>query len=330
MTSLKFALCLTCLLLWITASANNIKLSVRQEGGLISANAGDTVTLRCFYEGDVVMFFWYKQTQGQKPKLMSILYKYDQNKITFTDEFKNSSRFSLKTKSGNYHLTISDMRVSDSAIYYCASCSAYNFVFGDGVTVSVKGSGSNVPALVHQSVSGSIQPGDSVTLNCTVQTGTYDEQHSVYWFKDSEEARPGLIYTHGDRKDQCVYNLPLQSLNASHAETYHCGLASCGHILFGNGTKLDFRYADSLVLVYFLGGALVLTTTLTVLLTLLVYRLHKANSCRYTDSQASSTVNAEGDEEADNLHYAALRKQRFSSSEKQKEQSHCVYSTVRQ
>ncbi|KAF3836440.1 hypothetical protein F7725_028998, partial [Dissostichus mawsoni] len=108
----------------------------------------------------------------------------------------------------------------------------------------------NIPASVHQSASEIIQPGDSVTLNCTVHTGSCDGEHSVYWCKNSEDS-PGLIYTRGGRNDQCerkpntqthtcVYNLPMESLNLSHAGT-HCAVASCGHILFGNGTKLDFE-----------------------------------------------------------------------------------------
>ncbi len=89
-----------------------------------------------------------------------------------------------------------------------------------------------------------------MTLNCTVHTGTCDGEHSVYWFRDSEGSHPGLIYTHGDRNDQCerkpntqthtcVYNLPMKSLNLSHAGTYYCAVASCGHILFGSEKKLD-------------------------------------------------------------------------------------------
>ena len=89
-----------------------------------------------------------------------------------------------------------------------------------------------------------------MTLNCTVHTGTCDDgDHSVYWFKNSQESHPGIIYTHGGRNDQCernsntqthtcVYNLPMKSLNLSHAGT-DCAVASCGQILFGNGTKMD-------------------------------------------------------------------------------------------
>uniref|UniRef100_A0A8C9X2C5 Ig-like domain-containing protein n=1 Tax=Sander lucioperca TaxID=283035 RepID=A0A8C9X2C5_SANLU len=134
-------------------------------------------------------FYWYKQTLGQKPRLISTLFK----------------------------------------------SSSYKFEFCKGVTVNVKGSGLKVAATVHQSASESIQPGGSVTLNCTVHTGTCDGEHSVYWFKKSEESQPGLIYTHGGRNDQCerkpntqthtcLYKLPMKSLNLSHAGTYYCAV----------------------------------------------------------------------------------------------------------
>ncbi|KAJ4949061.1 hypothetical protein JOQ06_020579 [Pogonophryne albipinna] len=70
-----------------------------------------------------------------------------------------------------------------------------------GTTISVTGSGLNIPASVHQSASEIIQSGDSVTLNCTVHTGSCDGEHSVYWFKNSEDS-PGLLYTRGGRNDQ--------------------------------------------------------------------------------------------------------------------------------
>ncbi|CDQ87837.1 unnamed protein product [Oncorhynchus mykiss] len=106
--------------------------------------------------------------------------------------------------------------------------------------------------ILQQPVSESIQPGDSVTLNCTVHTETCVGEHSVYWFRHgSGESHQGIIYTHGDRSDQCekspeagsttqscVYNLPKRNLSLSDAGTYYCAVASCGEILFGNGTKL--------------------------------------------------------------------------------------------
>ncbi|XP_071334028.1 immunoglobulin kappa light chain-like [Trachinotus anak] len=346
MTSLKFALYLIALFLWRIAFVTNLKSSswVHQDSGFIPAEVGDNVTLRCFYEGDVAaMFFWYKQTLGQKPRRVSSFYKHDKTG-SFTDEFKKNARFSLDTNPGNNHLTISDLRISDSATYYCISCSAYKINFVEGITVSVQGSGLNVQSMIYQPGSETIQPGGSATLSCTVHTGTCDGEHSVYWFKDSEESHPGLIYTHDqcERKPEtqthtCVYNLPIQNLNRSQSGTYYCAVASCGHILFGNGTKLDFEdEVNSLnPLVYFLSGALAFTTILSVLLAFSIYKITKRNSCLCTESgarfSAPSTANAEGYEDSDNLHYAALKEPRVNRTRRQRDDtlSQCVYSSVR-
>uniref|UniRef100_A0A4W6DHW5 Ig-like domain-containing protein n=1 Tax=Lates calcarifer TaxID=8187 RepID=A0A4W6DHW5_LATCA len=349
MTPLKFAFYLTYLFLGnvIIIIVSNFEHLFFLHG-FFQANTGENMTLQCFYEGDAVMFYWYKQTLGQKPRLISTFYKHDESG-TFRNEFMNNPRFTLKTGNGNNHLTISDLQISDSATYYCIGCYAYDFEFVEGATISVNGSGLNIQALVHQSESETIQPGGSETLNCTVHTGTCDGEHSFYWFKNSnsqkKESNAGLIYTHGDRNDQCerkpntqthtcVYNLPMKNLNLSHAGTYYCAVASCGHILFGNEKKLDKQ--DSLNLVYFLSGALAFTTILAVLLTYAAYTMKNRNSCPCTDSQVrsslASTPNTEGYQDSDNLHYAALRKHKVNRSTKHRDntQSECVYSTVRQ
>ncbi|XP_036969295.1 uncharacterized protein LOC119027885 [Acanthopagrus latus] len=344
MNTMWFALCLTYLFLGRIAPSTVWKTStyVRQDSGFLSANRGDNVTLHCFYRGDAVMFYWYKQTLGQKPRLLSTYFKRDKSGI-FQNEFKNDSRLALDTGNGNNHLTISDLRISDSATYYCTGCYVYDFEFAEGITVSVKGSGLNIPALVHQSASESIQPGGSV--NCTAHTGICDGEHSVYWFRHSEGLHPGLMYTHGGRNDQCgrknntqthtcVYNLPMKSLNLSHAGTY-CAIASCGHMLFGEEKKLDSeRKGDYSVLVYCLIGALTFSTILVVLLAYAAYTLKKRHRCGCTDSQSSASLspNAGNNQDSDNLHYAALKEFRPNWSPRQTDdtQSECVYSGVRQ
>ncbi|XP_039677648.1 immunoglobulin kappa light chain-like [Perca fluviatilis] len=350
MTSPKFLFYLTCLFFGKVAQTTDPKLSssLHQESGLVSAKTGDNFTLRCFYEGDVASrFYWYKQTLGQKPKLISTYDKYNAKRI-FHDEFKNNSRFTLDMENGKNHLKITDLRVSDSATYYCASSFTYIFEFAEGTLVDVEGSGLKVPATVHQSASESIQPGGSVTLDCTVHTGTCGREHSVYWFKKSGESQPGLIYTHGGRNDQCerkpntqthtcIYKLLMKSLNLSHAGTYYCAVASCGHILFGNGIKLNFEdevYSPGLV--YFLSSALTFTTILSVLLAFSLYKVNKRNSCQSPENQARfpspSTANAEGYQDADNIHYAALRVNLPNRSRRQRNHTNdeCVYSSVKQ
>uniref|UniRef100_A0A671XVA2 Uncharacterized LOC115589433 n=2 Tax=Sparus aurata TaxID=8175 RepID=A0A671XVA2_SPAAU len=342
MTSLRLVFHLTCLFLGIMAQMTDLSVTVRQERRFVSANIGDHVCLQCFYEGDdTAWLYWYKQPLGQKPQLISTFYRFDHNG-TFYNEFKNNPRFTLETGDGTNHLTIFELSISDSATYYCASGYTFVFSFTEGTTVSVKGSGLNIPAWVHQSASGNIQPRGSVTLNCTVHTGTCDGEHSVYWFKHSQESHPGLIYTHGGRNDQCerkdnthtcVYNLQMTSLNLSHAGTYYCAVASCGHILFGDGTKLDIEdKIDSPFLVYFLSGALTFTTILVVLLALSLFKMKRRNSYQSTESQArlsAPSTNEEG--RRDDLHYAALNVNLPNRSRRQRNNtnSECVYSSVK-
>ncbi|XP_044196644.1 uncharacterized protein LOC122973303 [Thunnus albacares] len=348
MTSPVFAFYLTCLFLVEMAQMTDLKFSssVRQDSGFISANGGDEVTLQCSYEGVVSRLYWYKQILGQKPRLISTFYIYESNG-TFHNELKNNPRFTLDNENKKNNLKITDLHISDSATYYCISSYSYSYEFLESIIVNVKGSGLNIEASVHQSASENIQPGGSVTLNCIVHTGTCDDgKHSVYWFKNSQESHPGIIYTHGGRNDQCernnntqthtcVYNLPMKSLDLSHNGTYYCAVASCGQILFGNGTTLDIENeVNSLVLVYFLSGALVFTTILSVLSAFSVCMMNMINSFKSAESQARisspSTVNAKGYKAAENLYYAALSVNLTNRRRRQNQTwSECVYYSVK-
>ncbi|XP_005940264.1 uncharacterized protein LOC102314309 isoform X2 [Haplochromis burtoni] len=201
---------------------------------------------------------------------------------------------------------------------------------------------SNVQAVVQQSASEIIQQGDSVTLNCTVHTGTCDEEHSVYWFQNSDESHsqshPGLIYTHWGGNDQCekeaktqthtcVYNLPMNNLNLSHAGTYYCAVASCGHILFGNGTKLDFEHN------VFWSGTFAVTSILSVLLAFSVCVISKKCICKSPESQASlPKADATGFQEAERLYFpsSTVNLRNRSRSRKDRTWSECVYYSVKQ
>ncbi|CAI5672425.1 unnamed protein product [Oreochromis niloticus] len=351
MTPPKLVFYLTCLFLVEFTQMNHLKQprNLHQEKGFISAKVGDTLILRCFHDSDAAKYYWYKQLLGQKLQLISNTYKFDKNG-TFYDEFKDNPRFTLETDVGINHLQISNVQITDTATYFCASGLSFVFEFGEGTKVIVKSQGLSIKALVQQSASETIQPGGSVTLNCTVHTGTCDGERSIYWFKKTEESQhPGLIYTHGGGNDQCerktqtqtntcVYTLPMNGLNLSHAGTYYCAVASCGHILFGKGTKLDFeRNVDSLGLVYFLGGALIFVMILSGFLAFLICKMNGRNCCQYSESHVGQssphTTNAEqGYRDADSLHYAALRVNQTKQSRRLKDDamSECVYSSVKQ
>uniref|UniRef100_A0A3B3Z4E9 Ig-like domain-containing protein n=1 Tax=Poecilia mexicana TaxID=48701 RepID=A0A3B3Z4E9_9TELE len=303
--------------------------SVHQESSFTSALVGDKVTFRCFYKGeDSAWICWYKQSLGQKPKLISSFYNYGTKK-TFYNEFQNNGRFQLGGENHTYYLTVSDLRVSDSATYYCAVNYAKVLTFAEGNTVSVRDSGSDIQASVDQPKHATVLPGASVTLNCTVQTGSCGGEHRVYWFRNSDGSPPGLVYEHGTKNEQCetnpyrqthtcVYDLPVENLDASHAGTYYCAVASCGHIAFGNGTTLDFTEQP---------------TNHNLKLNLFLFFIHLefcSNIHIFNRPRITIMYFQDNHRDSGGLHYASINVESSSRSQKQRRSSKsvCVYSTV--
>ncbi|XP_074555447.1 uncharacterized protein LOC141811332 [Halichoeres trimaculatus] len=313
----------------------------------VHRETGESLTLHCVYtKEDTTHVSWFRHTLGQELKLISSHSRYTPGD-TFQGEFKDDQRFSLDTQDTKNHLTISNLSMSDSATYYCLSCRYCMFEILKTVHVIVKSKEWSIPAVIHQSGPESIQPGGSVTLNCSVHTGSCDGEHRVYWFKDSEESQPGAIYTSGGRNDECerkaesqthtcTYKLPLKKLDVSHAGTYHCAVVSCGHIVFGDGTKLDFKDGvDLLILVYFLSGALIFLTLLLVVMAFSLYKMKNRNRLLSEEAEGRtsdpSARNLEGQREADDLFYAALSVNKSKTSRRQRNTTgdECVYSSVK-
>uniref|UniRef100_A0A3B3DSG1 Ig-like domain-containing protein n=1 Tax=Oryzias melastigma TaxID=30732 RepID=A0A3B3DSG1_ORYME len=331
MTPLVFAGCVTCLLLGTVAYSMAPSASLHLKSVLV----GQEVTLKCLSDNSLtVVLKWYKQTSGQKPQLMSNFIRHE-SEGTLEDNFRNDPRFQLESGAGKNHLKISNAQTSDSATYFCVGGYSYVYEFFEAYSVHVGDSSSYIQTSVDQSSSENIHAGDSVTLNCTVHTGSCDGEHRVYWFKDSEDSHPGLIYTDRGRKDQCerkkntqthscVYNLHMKNLTESHSGIYYCAVVSCGHILFGNGTKLDLT--PNSWLVFFLTGSL---TLMSVLVIFLAYKIKKQNCC---PSKGTQTMNLSFFYNAESLHYAAVNVKRSNRSRRQKNNSNteCVYASVRQ
>ncbi|XP_053271662.1 uncharacterized protein LOC128429847 [Pleuronectes platessa] len=221
--------------------------AVEQDTGVVSATVGDNVTLHCSYDSQVLMHFsWYRQTLGFRPELLSSVYRHDEPSKVF-HWLEENPRFSVRREEGKNHLHISDVQLSDSASYFCGGSHSNMLDFGEGVFLSVRGARlQEHQDIVQGPVSETVPLRGSVTLNCTVLTGTCDGEHNVYWFRHG--SRHGILHTHSDQCERtsvpgspshsCSYHLQRTNLRASDAGTYYCAVASCGEILFGSGSEL--------------------------------------------------------------------------------------------
>ncbi|XP_047193540.1 uncharacterized protein LOC124851018, partial [Scophthalmus maximus] len=191
--------------------------------------------------------------------LLSSVYKHEKL-ATVSKWLVEITRFSVQREEGANHLHISDVHLFDSATYFCGSSHSNMVEFGEGVFLSVRGImllffvGFDFRAKLQElqdipqgPESVTVLPGGSVTLNCTVNTGTCDGEHRVCWFRHG--SRPGIIHAHGDQchrvsapagslSHSCVYHLQRMNLTSLDTGTYHCAMASCGEVLFGSGSKV--------------------------------------------------------------------------------------------
>ncbi|XP_012995802.2 uncharacterized protein LOC105020601 [Esox lucius] len=343
---------------WTDVQGLAVTNDVTQPDPMVVTHLGRSVSLTCFCPSEMIKsVLWLKQTFGQKPLLMASSYHYSQESSYFNNfikDFNRTKRLRVKRAEDSFNLTFIETEPGDSATYYCAALKINEIIIAEGTVLIVKGSDSNSMSVLQQPVSESVQPGESVTLNCTVSTETCEGEHSVYWFRhDSGESPPGIIYTNGDRSGQCmkspesgsptqscVYNLPKRNLSLSDTGTYYCAVASCGEILFGNGTKLDVggHYTEPVLLVYCLGVALGVSIILIIVLTYIIFKINlmMCCQCRGLDSQTRDPTVSRSDrmnQDADNLQYVALNlnKNRSSGQRSNMEKEKMViYSGIRQ
>ncbi|XP_075890105.1 immunoglobulin kappa light chain-like isoform X2 [Nelusetta ayraudi] len=277
MTPLTFVLRTFCFI-FLVVENSTIKSSTLH---VQLANVGEDVTLSCScHSYPAVEYYWYKQRVGPSPQLVTKCFRMN-DKGTFGEEF-NNPRFSLDVKQSNPQLKISNLKISDSATYYCLAVKMRTSEFCEGTTLTVKGSAFSISTSVYESKA--IQSGEPETLNCTMENLTCSGEHSVYWFRDSGGSHPGLIYTQGGSNDQCLgepktqtptceFNLTMDSWNLSHAGTYYCAVVACGHITFGENTRIYIKNnRDILFLVYTLAAGLTFTSMVIVWLTFSLYK----------------------------------------------------------
>ncbi|KAI3351497.1 hypothetical protein L3Q82_020344, partial [Scortum barcoo] len=216
---------------------------------LTEVELGDNVTFQCRVSQDQNIYFnWYKQSVGYVAQTVA---RGVYGTINLIGQFDNP-RFKVHKVNDQYFLNISNVNKDDEATYFCQSGAELLQEINSGVFLSVKDCKQQKYLYVKQTPeTASVQPGGSVTLQCSLLSKNKENrvqcpgEHSVYWFRaGSGGLHPGVIYTHRNSSDEeeersCVYSLSKTIQNSSDTGTYYCAVATCGEILFGEGTTVE-------------------------------------------------------------------------------------------
>uniref|UniRef100_A0A3Q4HDD1 Ig-like domain-containing protein n=1 Tax=Neolamprologus brichardi TaxID=32507 RepID=A0A3Q4HDD1_NEOBR len=214
---------------------------------------GQNVTLNCSRDHRWLLtnLFWIRLVSQSFPEVLGSTISHDAPII------ENIHHITTKQEPGTFVLHINGAQLSDTAVYYCIKESQRTMTFLKGTFLQVKGPDPGITGVTQDSLSNPVHPGDPVTLQCSVvsnsENRTCTEDHSVYWYRAKpDESHPSLIYSHGNNsyycewspeaasQQKCVYSFS-RNVSSSDTGTYYCAVATCGEILFGNGTKLDIE-----------------------------------------------------------------------------------------
>uniref|UniRef100_A0A3Q1H6W3 Ig-like domain-containing protein n=1 Tax=Anabas testudineus TaxID=64144 RepID=A0A3Q1H6W3_ANATE len=183
-----------------------------------TVSVGENVKLTCPRQSSdtATNLYWIRLVSGKMPEFLGGTFSFNYTSVNETPQHQ-TPHITAKQEPGTFVLKISETELSDTGLYDCIK--------------------------------------NSVTLQFSVLSDSESKScptdHSVYWFRaGSDESHPSLIYFHGNSSYQCekspeplssqscVYHFS-KNVSSSDVGTYYCAVATCGQILFGNGTKLD-------------------------------------------------------------------------------------------
>ncbi|XP_029367879.1 uncharacterized protein LOC115049640 [Echeneis naucrates] len=218
-----------------------------------SVVVGEDVKLTCPRQTSdySATLFWIRLVSGNLAELLGGTNSFDDYRVN------KNPHFTTKQEPGTFLLYINETEQSDTGLYYCVKVVQLDLEVIKGTFLKIKGAEPEVTTNFQLPPSDPVRPGDSVTLQCSVlfdsEKKTCPGDHSVYWFRaGSDEAHPSFIYAHGNNRDHCKKSPESEStqkcdyffsknVSSSDAGTHYCAVATCGEILFGNGTKLEIE-----------------------------------------------------------------------------------------
>ncbi|XP_068571664.1 uncharacterized protein [Cebidichthys violaceus] len=272
-------------------------------------SVGQNVTLTCPRNKtlEASSLFWIRLVSGNLPEFFqgTFTFKYDYDGVNTTPHI------TTKQEPGTFLLHIHQAKLSDTGVYYCLRVIELDMTLLKGTFLRIGGPEPDITAVIQERLSDPVHPGDSVTLQCSVlsdsEEKTCPEEQSVYWFRaGSNGSYPSVIYAQRNNSagcekspeahspQKCVYSFS-KNVVFSDSGTYYCAVATCGEILFGNGTKLevealnmwDLQKANMVLILLFAALAMSL-----IVIAFLIYTI-KMKTCDQSNVAVAATVRGE-------------------------------------
>ncbi|CAJ1058988.1 uncharacterized protein LOC117818041 [Xyrichtys novacula] len=282
-----------------------------------TAQVGEPATLTCVFPDMSGQTIWYKQRTGGALELLVTLY----TRVHFVDDPEFFTPFDVNINKNTSNLIILKTTEEDEGMYHCGVSERIFKTTWSATYLRVTGNTkktSDLTVVQSQSVSDPVHPGDSLSLQCSVLSDSENQTcsggHRVFWFRaGSDRSHPDLIYTDGNKQDECdqrsdpqkscVYHFS-KSISSSDNGTYYCAVATCGRILFGDGARVDIEQKTQLefIAIGILAVCLVISVVGNVVL-LHKQKHHKGLGSTISEAQFNSACGQTDAE--DELNYAA-------------------------
>ncbi|MBN3321941.1 KVX01 protein, partial [Atractosteus spatula] len=207
---------------------------------------------------------WFKQDTGRAP--LCILSTYSNvNGSTIHNGF-SINRFKIQKSSSSFNLSILHVEFSDAGLYFCGMIPITHMEFGNATLLQFEVLGVAPGGAVSQpSLSLTVKPGDTVTLQCCVLMR--DPGHLAWFKQDTGRAPLCILSTYSNvngstihngfsinrfkiQKSSSSFNLSILHVEFSDAGLYFCGMIPITHMEFGNATLLQFEGKQIIIKIY--------------------------------------------------------------------------------
>ncbi|KAM8848308.1 uncharacterized protein ACB058_012044 [Synchiropus picturatus] len=257
----------------------------------VTVPVGQDVNLTCSHASSTVMkgnLFWIRISAVNTPQVLASANRYGEVQVA------GPSRVTAHQDDvENFHLQLREVQLDDAGFYFCIEVWLLDIHFLSKAALQVKGAEPDVLA-VEQNFS---IKNNTVELQCSVLSQYGKDvcagEETIHWFKFGTPGSANVLVTHERRGDECEQDSTTRlqrcryriSRNiSSYDETLYCAVASCGHILFGNGTNITSKVSGHWQqALQFVNGAAV-AFSLGVIFLLIYMMMKKENSFEFEES----------------------------------------------